>query len=189
MTTESQGAALKAAKRFTGWNLVAAVLFIVLGLFAVLEPMMAGLGIALLVGWLFIFGGVAHLVAAFQGGGAARVFFQVLAAIVFVLGGLYLLMNPLLALGTLTLFVAAVILAVGVCEIISYFRRRAEAGSGWLLLNGIVALLLGGLIWFHWPSSSVWAIGTLVGINLWMTGIARLMFGFAARRLLKSATG
>jgi len=42
---------------------------------------------------------------------------------------------------------------------------------------------LGGLIWFHWPSSSVWAIGTLVGVNLLMTGISRLMFGLAARKL------
>jgi uncharacterized membrane protein HdeD (DUF308 family) len=42
---------------------------------------------------------------------------------------------------------------------------------------------LGMLIWSHWPSSSVWAIGTLVGVNLLMTGISRLMLGFAARRL------
>jgi uncharacterized membrane protein HdeD (DUF308 family) len=48
-------------------------------------------------------------------------------------------------------------------------------------------LLLGCLIWFHWPSSTVWAIGTLVGVNLLMTGITRLMFGLAARKLVKQA--
>jgi uncharacterized membrane protein HdeD (DUF308 family) len=57
-----------------------------------------------------------------------------------------------------------------------------------MLLNGIVALLLGGLIWAQWPSSSAWAIGTLVGVNLLMTGITRLMFGLAGRRLIKHAT-
>jgi uncharacterized membrane protein HdeD (DUF308 family) len=51
-------------------------------------------------------------------------------------------------------------------------------------VNALITLLLGGLIWFHWPSSSVWAIGTLVGVNLLMTGISRLMIGIAARNLV-----
>jgi uncharacterized membrane protein HdeD (DUF308 family) len=54
-------------------------------------------------------------------------------------------------------------------------------------MNGIITLLLGGLIWFHWPSSTVWAIGILVGVNLLMTGITRLMFGLAIRKLVGSA--
>jgi uncharacterized membrane protein HdeD (DUF308 family) len=68
-----------------------------------------------------------------------------------------------------------------------YFLRRGEGGSGWLLVNALITLLLGGLIWFHWPSSSVWAIGTLVGVNLLMTGISRLMVGLAARKLSRVA--
>jgi uncharacterized membrane protein HdeD (DUF308 family) len=79
---------------------------------------------------------------------------------------------------------AGIILAEGVLEVISYFRMRSEGASGWLLMNGIITLLLGGLIWFHWPSSTVWAIGILVGVNLLMTGISRLMFGLAVRKLV-----
>jgi uncharacterized membrane protein HdeD (DUF308 family) len=52
-----------------------------------------------------------------------------------------------------------------------------------MLVNGLITLFVGGLIWLHWPSSSVWAIGTLVGVNLLMTGISRLMLGVAARKL------
>jgi uncharacterized membrane protein HdeD (DUF308 family) len=107
----------------------------------------------------------------------------VLIAIVYVLGGVYFLTHPLLALGTLTLLLAAIILVEGILEVIAYFRMRGERGSGWLLVNALITLLLGGLIWFHWPSSSVWAIGILVGVNLLMTGMSRLMFGFAARQL------
>jgi uncharacterized membrane protein HdeD (DUF308 family) len=68
-------------------------------------------------------------------------------------------------------------------EAIAYFQTRGEQGAGWLLIKALITLLLGGLIWRHWPSSSVWAIGTLVGVNLLMTGISRLMFGLATRRL------
>jgi uncharacterized membrane protein HdeD (DUF308 family) len=96
--------------------------------------------------------------------------------------------HPILGVGTLTLLLAAIILAEGVVELIAYFRMRGQGASGWLLLNGIITLLLGGLIWFHWPSSSIWAIGTIVGVNLLMTGISRLMFGLAARKLVARAT-
>jgi uncharacterized membrane protein HdeD (DUF308 family) len=57
------------------------------------------------------------------------------------------------------------------------------------LVNGLITLLLGGLIWMHWPSSSVWAIGTLLGVNLLMTGISRLMLGMAVRKLASRVEG
>jgi len=181
---------LSGAKKITGWYIATAVLLIVLGMFAIIEPGVAGLGVTLLIGWLLVFGGFTHLIAAFKGGGAKQVIFQVLVGIVYMIGGLYFLTHPLLAIGTLTLLLASVILVVAVLEIISYFRLKTEHGaSGWILLNGIITLLLGGLIWFHWPSSSVWAIGILVGVNLLMTGMTRLMFGVAARRLLRRSAG
>jgi uncharacterized membrane protein HdeD (DUF308 family) len=179
---------LVVAKKATGWYIAAAIIFIVLGMFAIIEPGVAGLGITLLVGWLFVFAGVTHFIAAFKGGSAKHIIFQVLMGILYVVGGFYCITHPLLAIGTLTLVLAAVILVEGVLEIISYFRSRSEGASGWMLFNGLVTLLLGGMIWFHWPSSSIWAIGILVGVNLVMTGVTRLMLGMAARRLVARTT-
>jgi len=174
---------IEVAKRFTGWNILAAVLFILLGLFAIIEPATAVVAFARLLAWLLIFGGVAHLIAS-----AKQLLFQVLSAIAFVLGGLYILMHPQLAINTLTALLAVVIFAAGIFDIITYFRLQREHPSGWMLLNGIVALLLGGLILAQWPSSAAWAIGTLVGAYLLVTGITRLIFGMAGRRLIKRAT-
>ena len=176
------------ARRFTGWYIFAAVLFIVAGLFAIIEPATAVVGITLLLGWLLIFGAVAHLIGTFRGGGAQRVLLQIFSAIAFGIGGIYILTHPLLAIGTLTALLAVVIFAVGVFDIITYFRLQRERPSGWMLVNGIAALILGLLIWVHWPSSSAWAIGTLVGVNLLLTGITRLIFGVAGRRLIKDVT-
>src|SRR5262245_31014958 len=178
---------LETENRFTVWYIVAAVVFMALGLFAIIEPAVAAVGIALLIGWVLILGGAAHLLASFRGGGGRRVFFQVLSAIVFVLAGGYLLSQPLMAVGTLTALLGFVLLVHGVLEIVSYGRGRNQRGSGWMLFNGIAALLLSALIWVHWPSSSAWAIGTLVGVNLLLTGFTRLMVGLAGRRLLKTA--
>jgi uncharacterized membrane protein HdeD (DUF308 family) len=127
------------------------------------------------------------LIGAFKGGGAKQVIFQVLIGFAYLIGGFYCLMHPLLAIGTLTLLLAGVILAGGLLEIISYFRLKGEEASGWMLFNGIITLFLGGMIWFHWPSSSVWAIGIIVGVTLFMTGMARLMFGLAARKVMRQA--
>jgi len=180
---------LGVAKKITGWYIAAAVLFIILGMFGIIEPGVAGLGVTLLVGWLLIFGAVFHFIAAFKGGGARQVVFQVLIGLLYLAGGFYFLTHTIMATATLTLLLAGIILAEGVIEVISYFRNRTEGASGWILFNGIITLLLGGLIWFHWPSSTVWAIGTLVGINLLITGITRLMFGLAVRKIVKTAAG
>ena len=176
-------------RKASGWFIAMAVVFIILGIMAIVEPGVAGLAVTILVGWLLIFGGVAHLIAAFSGGGAGRVIWQAIVGIIYVIGGVYFLTHPLLGLGTLTLLLAGIILAEAVMEFIAYFRSRNQGGSGWLLVNTFITLLLGGLIWVRWPSSSVWAIGTLLGVNLLMTGFSRLMLGMAARKLASRVAG
>jgi uncharacterized membrane protein HdeD (DUF308 family) len=171
-------------KKATGWFIAVAVLFILLGIFAIAEPFAAGLGVTLLVGWLLVIGAVAHFFAAFKGGGAKHVILQVVVGIVYLIGGLYFLTHTIMGVSTLTLLLSGVILAEGVFELVAYFRLKSVHGASWMLINWVVTLLLGGLIWFHWPSSSVWALGTLVGVNLLMTGISRLMLGLAARKLV-----
>ena len=123
------------AKKVTGWYIAAAVLFIILGMFAIIEPGVAGLGVTLLVGWLLVFGAVMHFVAAFKGGGAKQVLFQVLIGILYLIGGIYFLTHTIMGVATLTLLLAGIILAEGVLELIAYFRRRKEGASGWMLLK------------------------------------------------------
>jgi len=62
-------------------------------------------------------------------------------------------------------------------ELALYFRIRRMRHAGWVLFDGIATLVLGLLIWAHWPSSSVWVICTLIGIS----GISRFMLGLAVR--------
>ena len=46
----------------------------------------------------------------------------------------------------------------------------------------VATLLLGLLIYLQWPSSSAWAIGTLVGVSLIISGVARVMMSVAVRK-------
>jgi uncharacterized membrane protein HdeD (DUF308 family) len=87
-------------------------------------------------------------------------------------------------LASLTLVLALYLFAEGVLELIMGFRLRPMPGSGWLLFDGIVTLVLGILIWRSWPSSTEWVIGTLVGISMLFSGTARLSLSLAARRMV-----
>ncbi|HYK80344.1 MAG TPA: DUF308 domain-containing protein, partial [Micropepsaceae bacterium] len=63
------------------------------------------------------------------------------------------------------------------------FKVRSVEGSSWLLLDGIITLFLGGMIYGQWPSSSAWAIGTLVGVSMIISGVTRVMLSLAVRKV------
>jgi uncharacterized membrane protein HdeD (DUF308 family) len=51
-----------------------------------------------------------------------------------------------------------------------------------MLLDGIVGIVLGILIWVNWPASGEWAIGLLVGIKLIIDGIALLSLSTVGKK-------
>ena len=183
MTTSAVGLTKKA----TGWAIGVSILLILLGIMAIALPFVAGLAVSAIVGWMLVFGGVTHLAAAFHVRGAGAVLWEILVGLVYLVGGGYTLFHPLIGVATLTLFLAGVFLAEGVFEIVAFFGIRGQRNSGWMLFDGLVTIVLAGLIWFHWPSSSVWAIGTIVGISLLMSGVKWLMISVASRNVIQIA--
>ncbi len=183
MTTSAVGLTKKA----TGWAIGVSILLIILGIMAIALPFVAGLAVSAIVGWMLVFGGVTHLAAAFHVRGAGAVLWEILVGLAYLVGGGYMVFHPLIGVATLTLFLAGVFLAEGVFEIVAFFGIRGQKNSGWMLFDGLVTIVLAGLIWFHWPSSSVWAIGTIVGISLLMSGVKWLMISLASRNVIQMA--
>jgi uncharacterized membrane protein HdeD (DUF308 family) len=104
-----------------------------------------------------------------------------LLALVYGFAGIYMLMHPLLGLVSLTPVLAVFLLIEGMIEIVFYFNIRKVPNSGWVLLDGIITLILGLLIWANWPSASAWVVARLVGISLMFSGISRFMLSLAIR--------
>jgi uncharacterized membrane protein HdeD (DUF308 family) len=173
-------------KEATGMSIGMAAVMIVLGFLAVLLPFATGIGIAILVGWIIAFSGFAYLAYAFAAQSAGAFLWRTLIGVAYVIGGVYLAFHPGLGLESLTLVVAAIFFAEGVLEAVVFFQFRSLPGSGWILFDSVVTLLLAYLIWRPWPFSSTWAIGTLVGINLIVSGFTRLMYSVAARKTMKA---
>ncbi len=165
----------------TGFPVGWAILLIVVGFFALALPFEAGIAIAIVVAVLVIVAGIAHLAGTFAARTTGGFFWRLLVGCAYLVAGVYLLINPKLSLVSLTLALAVLFLMEGVFHIVTYFQIRSLPGSGWLLFDGIVTLILAVMIWKSWPASAVWALGTIVGINLLMSGFTRLMYSRAVR--------
>ena len=138
-----------------------------------------------MIGWLILICGLVQFVHAFQSQGIGHIAWKLLVALFYFAAGIYLISHPVLGLAGLTIVMAIFFCAVGIADIIAWFSTRQSGGSGWMLLNGIVTLVLGFMIWNRWPATSLWFLGTLVGIGLLMAGTSRLMMALAVRKLLR----
>jgi uncharacterized membrane protein HdeD (DUF308 family) len=172
------------ARNATTWSVVLSVLMIAAGVLAICAPIIAGVTVTAIVGWLLVFSGILHFAFAWRGGRAGAVLWEILLGMVYGATGFYLLANPVAGLASLTLAIAIYLLLEGVLELVLSFQLRPAPGSGWLLVDGVVTLVLAVMIWSTWPSSALWVVGTLVGISMFFSGITRLMLSMAVRRIV-----
>jgi uncharacterized membrane protein HdeD (DUF308 family) len=175
-----------AFKEVTGISIGWSVVMIVLGTLAIVLPLATGIAISALVAWVIVLGGIVFIASAFAGRNARAFKWRMLIGVVYVAGGAYLAFHLRLALESLTVVLAAIFFLEGVLEIIRFAQFSVNKGSGWILFHGIVSLLLAGLILLSLPSSSAWAVGTILGIDLLITGFTLLMYSLAVRRTLEA---
>jgi uncharacterized membrane protein HdeD (DUF308 family) len=150
------------------------VVLLLAGMVAIAVPFIAGIAASVVFGWLLLIAAIAHLVYAWSERRTGAILWQVLIGIAYLVASLYMLLLPVAGVVTLTLVVAFYIMAEGAFAVVLFFRLRRLRGAGWFLANGIISLILGGLILIYWPLSSLWAVGTLMGVSLLLGGIARI---------------
>jgi uncharacterized membrane protein HdeD (DUF308 family) len=134
-----------------------------------------------IVAWTAIFNGVAQMVYGFRAHSGGRTILEILLGLLYVVAGVFILIHPTGGLLTLTLVIACLLLIYGVFALVLAFQLRPRAGWGWVLFDAIITILLGGMIWAHWPINSEWVVGTLIGISFIMSGVSRLMLSLAVR--------
>jgi uncharacterized membrane protein HdeD (DUF308 family) len=159
---------------------------IVCGILAILLPIEMSLGVVIVISWLLMISGVVQFIHAVRARTAGSRLWAGIIAVIYFIMGLYLHFNLGIGVAALTLALIGFFVAQGVIDIFAYFRMRKAGASGWQLFEGVVALIFGVMIWRHWPSGSPWVIGTLVGINMIMTGMTRLMLALAVRSAIKA---
>ncbi len=175
------------ARRASGFSLVLSIFLIVFGILAIMLPVAMSLGVVVVVAWLMIISGVVHGVHAFRCEGIGNKIWRLLVALIYVGMGIYLRVNLQIGLAALTLAMIFFCFSQGVFTIAAYLATRKSGASGWMLFDGLITLILGLMIWRHWPASSFWVLGTFAGINMIVSGTSRLGLTLAVRRALKAS--
>lgn len=176
------------ARQVVRWSIFLSILMMVAGILAIMSPLAAGQAVTVIVGVLFIVSGVAHIVFGWEvrelrtKGGTV---WELLLGALYIALGVYLLAHVSVGLTSLTLALAIYLFVEAVLEFGLSFQLRPLPGSGWLLFDGVVSLILAILIWRTWPADTIWVIGTLVGVAMLFCGISRLAFSIAAENIVK----
>lgn len=170
MTTLSQDISKQA-----GWSLFTGLLTAAAGVAMIIYPMTTATISTLFFGWALIFSGAAQVVFAFSSQSVGNFFLKLLLGIVYGVAGITLVASPPAGVVTLTLAIGIMLVTEAVIETILAFSLPIEAGRGWLVASAIASALLGVLILAEWPGSSVWTIGTMVGVAVLFNGISRIV--------------
>lgn len=147
-------------------------LLIALGVLAILFPLLFSIAAKTLLGWIFLATGAVMLYHAFQSKEWQSAIWSGLIAVMHIALGVYLGFFALTGLIGLTLLVGVIFLLQGGVEAMIALQHRPKKGWGWLAFNGAATLAMGILLIAGLPSTALWAIGLLLGINFLTSGIA-----------------
>lgn len=164
------------------WVLFKGIIYLILGIVAMVVPKLFTLSVELVVGWLFLIGGVIQGVRAFQRRKTGDFASTLLLAAIYIVAGLFLLLDPSAGRITLTVLLIAFFIIEGLAKLLLSFQLRKLPFWGWLLFSGLVSLAIAGLIIAGWPSTTKWVLGFLVGINLVVLGISEISMGLGLHR-------
>ena len=177
----SATSAVTMAKHDLAWSVVLSILMIVAGILAILSPIAGGLAVTMIVGCLFIFSGAAHFVYGWHARSAGWLVWEWLLGVLYIFVGGYLLSHVAVGLAALTVVLGVFLVLEAILEFVLSFQLRPLPGSGWLLFDGILTLMLAILIFKAWPSSTNWALGIILGVSMLFSGVARLVLSIEAR--------
>ena len=172
---------IKAVRERWGWFMALGILMVLLGMIAIGAPLTSGVAVNLIVGWLLVISGVAHGIHAFKASGWRGGLVQFLCALLYLGVGWMMITNPVAGLLALTVTVLVYFIASGIFKIILAFRVENLPQRGWVTVTGILSLVLAIYIGSQFPTSAMWVIGMLFGIEMMFSGWAFIMIAMAAR--------
>lgn len=166
-----------------GWIVALGVLSLLGGIAALVQPFLASLAVEAMAAAAFGILGAATLWMALTGqpdGARNRLFNGLLGALMLVFA-VSLVLQPLAGLVSLTILVAAFLVAEGVMRLVVAWRMRDRSGWGWLAAGGAVSILLGALIFLVLPAAALGILGLFLAVDLIAGGVALIAMGLALR--------
>ena len=159
------------------------IALVILGILALLAPVIASVAATVFFGWILLVSGIVGLISTFRARQAPGFGWSLLSALVATVAGLLLLVWPLQGTLSLTAVLIAFLLVEGVASVMYALEHRSALSGrwGWMLASGIVDIFLGVLLLVGLPGTALWALGLLLGINLLFGGWALILMALHAR--------
>lgn len=164
---------------------VLAVVMILAGIAALVQPMIFEVFAEAVLGWVLVFVGLMRCFTAWSGRTFGEFLLQLAFGILVLVGGMYLLWNPIGGLVSLTIVLTAFMLLEGMSKLAMSFQHREAAGM--LAFSGMVSLLVGVLLFANLKTAWEWALGVLIGVDLLLGGMSLFSFASGVRRLAARA--
>lgn len=173
----------KQLKQNSDWFLMLGIGLVILGTLALIFSFKSTIFSIIYLGALLTIMGFFEGIKALKISQWSSFFLHLFLSILFVITGIFIISNPLVNAITLTLLLAIFFVVSGILRIIFAFAKNVPH-KNWLILNGIITLFLGLLIWAQWPVSGLWVIGAFVGIDAIFTGWTWIMLSLTAKKIL-----
>ena len=164
------------------FGIIAGVLALLGGIFALVFPLPAGLTVAVFVAWSFVLSGAFGLWAVFADKGLPARGWVGLLALIEVVLGVWLLANPLAGLVSLTLLVGILLVVSGAARLWMARDLRGTRGFWPVIVSGAASLLLGLYAVFALSAATPVLLGTLLAIELISVGAMLLAAGIFMKR-------
>jgi uncharacterized membrane protein HdeD (DUF308 family) len=164
-------------------------LLVICGSAAVIFPaVMAATSViaTLILGIGLMAGGLATIIGSFWAGRWSGFLVQLLVGLVYLAAGFVVTEHPVVSTVMMTLFISVAFIVLGAFRTIGALLVRFPQW-GWSLLNGVITLLAGIVIYRHLPTDALWVIGLLVGLEMLFNGWTWIMLALAIRNLPKPA--
>lgn len=178
------GSLSRTFRRYSRLTLVEGVLLVVLGALAIVLPLIAGLVVAITLGWMLFLAGFLGLVTSFAMRQTPGFWWSLLSSLLALAAGVMLFAFPIGGMVSLTVLLTAFLFADGLVTVMLALTHREwqSRNWGWLLLNGVLDIFLAVVILAFLPGIAAWAVGTIIGIDLVFGGFSLIAMASTAHR-------
>ena len=168
-------------KKNWAWMLSLGIVMVMLGVIGLGMTVLFNEIVVMYFGFLLLFGSGVQLMQAFRAEAWKGRVWHVLIALVYIVGGIIAVTEPVIAGMTLALLIAWTLIVIGVLRLFMGLQMRGAAGWLWTLLGGVLSVVLGVMIINEWPQSGLWVIGLFVAIEILFAGWSQIMIALAAK--------
>ncbi len=173
--------ALQEMSQYWGWFIAGGILLVALGMVALAHVFVATLVSVLFIGALMLAGGIVQLAQAWRMKHWKGFLVWTLGGVLYAAAGVLAIVNPVAGASVLTLLFGAVLIGSGAFRLWIWFNNRSQRGWQWIAFSGLITLATGLLIAANWPGNSIWILGLLLALDLFIQGWTLLLAGLALR--------